>query len=184
MIDKGKFAVGMGLLANNFNKTVDAALSRVWYNVLSAHLTTEQFERAVSLSIEQDSFWPTAASLMAKVAVPNPETRGIAALEHVNRIMGQHGGPRFLPHTVYVEAFDAPTKAAISAVGGLAEIANVSIERHASLAKRFAAAYAKSLDGTTSLPSAPADPQVKQLVAATARVLTLSGRDRAAGETP
>jgi hypothetical protein len=185
MIDKQVFAAGMGVLANNFNKTVDAALSRIWYNTLSAKLTTEQFERAVTLSVEQDTFWPTAAALIAKVAPDSPETRGAAALEHVNRVLSAHGGHRFLPHATYLAEFDEPTRAAISAVGGLADITNCSIERWASMTKKFAAAYAKAVDGPKALPAPPTDARVKQIVSGTARNLSIvSGRDRAAGEQP
>jgi hypothetical protein len=181
MIDKDVFAAGMGVLANNFNKTVDAALSRVWYNTLSPRMTNADFERAVKLSIERDTFWPTAAALIAKVAPDSPETKGAAALEHVNRVLSSVGGHRFLPHADY-QAFDAPTKAAISAVGGLAEITNCSIERSGSLVKKFTTAYAKAIEGPTQLPAPSIDPRVKQLTASTARSLSLlSGRDRAAG---
>lgn len=184
MIDKQAFAAGLGILSNNFKTTVDAALSRVWYGVLSARLTTEEFERAVAISIAEDTFWPSAASLIAKVAPLSPADLGATALEHVNRILSQHGGHRFLSHATYHAEFDAPTRAAISAVGGLSEITGCSIERYGSLTKKFAAAYANALEGPKALPAQGTDPRVKQLSASTARVLTLSGRDRAAGKDP
>lgn len=185
MIDKLKFAAGLGMLANNFNKSVDEALGRVWYGVLSKHLTTEQFERAVALSIEQDTFWPTAASLIAKVAPPTPETQGITALENVNRVLGETGGHRFLTHERFHQEFDAPTKAGISAVGGLSEITNCSVERYGALRKKFSEAYAKALTGPKALPATGTDGQanarVKTLVGGVVRSLSLvSGRDKAA----
>lgn len=181
MIDKSVFAAGMGVLANNFNRTVDAALSRVWYGILSPKLTNAEFERAVALSVEKDTFWPTAASLLEKVAPPSPEDHGTAALEHVNRVLGECGGPRFLTYAGYQEAFDAPTKAAILAVGGLVEIANVSVERYNGLRKRFASAYASALNQPKALPATGTDNRVTQLVGETVRNLTLvSGRDKAA----
>lgn len=183
MIDKTAFATGMGLLAGNFNKNVDPALSRIWYGLMSQRLSTEQFERAVQLSIAQDEFWPTAASLVAKVAPPSNEDRGFAALEHVNRVLQQYGGFRFLPHDVFHQEFDAPTRAAIAACGGLHDMANVSVERYAALTKKFAAAYAKSIDGPIALPATGTDNRVSGLVRGVARNLSLmSGRDRATGE--
>jgi hypothetical protein len=173
MIDKDKFAAGLGVLANNFNKTVDAALSRVWYGVLSRSLTTEQFERAVALSIEQDTFWPTAASLIAKVAPTSPESDGQAALEHVNRVLSECGGHRFLSFDRYQEAFDAPTKAAILAVGGLPEITGCSVERYGALVKKFSAAYAKALSAPVALPATGTDNRVTELVGQTVRSLSL-----------
>jgi hypothetical protein len=184
MIEKEKFAVGMGLLAANFNKNVDPALSRIWYGMMSQRLTTEQFERAVQMSIAQDEFWPTAASLVAKVAPPSAEDRGHSALEHVNRVLSQHGGYRTLPHAVFHSEFDAPTRAAIAACGGLSEMANVSIERYASFVKKFATAYAKSADAPIALPATGTDNRVTGLVRGVARNLTLVDyKNRAAGET-
>lgn len=172
MIDKEKFATGLGLLANNFNRTVDGALSRVWYRTLSERLTTEQFEQAVLRSIAEDTFWPTAASLIAKVAAAAP---GLEALEHVGRVTSKHGGYRFLPHVVFHAEFDAPTRAAISAVGGLMQIAMTTEERWPSLQKRFSAAYAKALEAPAALPES----------GGAVRSLTLiSGKDRAAGMEP
>lgn len=181
MIDKNVFAAGLGVLANNFNKIVDPALSRVWYGVLSPKLDNAEFERAVKLSIEQDTFWPTAASLLAKVAPPPTESQGAEALKHVNRVLKDSGGHLFLSYEKFHAEFDAPTRAAISAVGGLAEITGCSVERYASLTKRFAAAYTKALETPLALPATGTDSRVASLVKDTARSLTLvSGRDRAA----
>src|SRR4051812_30169009 len=178
-IDKDAFSAGLGILANNFRHTVDAALSRVWYRTLSDRLTTTQFEQAVARSIAEDTFWPSAASLIAKVA-DTPEVAGLAALEHVGRVTSRHGGFRSLPHAVFTSEFDLPTRAAIAAVGGLHSIANTADERWAGLQKRFAAAYAKALSPQPQLAAAPVDGRVKSLVGSVARSLT-SGRDRAAG---
>jgi hypothetical protein len=183
MIDKNAFSAGMGLLAANFNKTVDPALSRIWYGTLSQRLTTEQFEQAVQLSIANDDFWPTAAALVAKVAPPSLESRGLAALEHVNRVVNSVGGFRYLPHDRFVSEFDAPTRAAISACGGLREMANVSEERYAALTRKFATAYAKSLEAPVALPATGTDNRVTGLVRGVSRALALVDyKNRAAGE--
>src|SRR6478609_7251728 len=183
MIEKEKFAIGMGLLAANFNKTVDPALSRIWYGMMSQRITTEQFERAVQMSIAEDDFWPTAASLVARVAPPSNETQGLEALERVNRVVGSVGGFRFLPHEQYMTEFDAPTRAAISACGGLREMANVSEERYGALQRKFATAYARALEPVKSLPATGTDGRVSGLVKGVARNLSLvSGRDRATGD--
>ncbi|HXD22891.1 MAG TPA: hypothetical protein VN613_05990 [Gemmatimonadaceae bacterium] len=173
----------MAVLAGAFGREVDAPVQRAYYQVLSPRLTTEEFERAVTLTMAEEKFWPSPAVILAKVK-PDATTQGLAALEHVNRITAKHGGFRFLPHEVFLAEFDAPTRAGISAVGGLHQIANTSDERMPTLRKKFAAAYAEALNPQPKIQAQKDEPKVKQLVAQTARVLSISGRDAAAGERP
>lgn len=184
MIEKQTFANGMGLLAANFNKTVDPALSRIWYNVLSARLSDEDFMRAVGMSIASDTFWPTAAQLIAKVAPPSPEQLGHEALEHVNRVLSKCGGYKFLSNDAFWQEFDAPTRAAISACGGLYEMSNCSVERYGAMQRKFATAYAKAVEGPKALPATGTDGRVKALVRGTVKKLSLvpDFKSRAAGE--
>lgn len=180
MIDKQKFVTGMALLAGSFGREVDAPIQAAYYRVLNPQLNDAEFERAIALTIEQETYWPSPAVLLGKVK-QDTTTKALAALEHVGRVTSQHGGYRFLPHEVFQQEFDAPTKAAIAAVGGLHGIANTHEERWPSLQKKFAAAYAESVQPKLPAP-AETDGKVKQLVGQTARQLTLSGRDRSAGE--
>lgn len=186
-IDKAAFATGMGLLAGAFNRSLDGAVSRAYYGVLSGHLSTAEFEQAVSRCLHEETFWPSPAVLLSKVKADD-ESRGHLAFEHVTRVLNQHGGFRYLTIETYHREFDEPTKAAISAVGGLSAISNTNEDRWAGLQKRFMAAYAASL--RPALPSPVADvPEVKQLVRDTARAMSaksypLSGRDLAAGRDP
>lgn len=182
MIDKEKFVTGMAVLAGAFGREVDAPIQSAYYRVLSPQLNDAEFERAVSRTIETETYWPSPAVLLGKVK-QDTTAQALASLEHVTRVTGQHGGYRFLAAETYHQEFDAPTKAAISAVGGLAAIGNTSEERWPSLQKRFAAAYADSINPKLPAP-AEQDGKVKQLVGTTARQLTLSGRDRSAGERP
>src|SRR5690242_16799853 len=176
MIDKGKFATGMGLLAGAFNRTVDGAVSRAYYSILSNALTTDEFEAAVGKVMAEETFWPSPAKLIAAVR-SSPADAGAAALEHVNRVLSDHGGYRFLPHEKFHSEFDAPTRAAIAAVGGLADIADTPIERHPALVKKFSSAYAAALQ--PKLPTPPLDPRVKQLVGNLAS--RIGGQDRRLG---
>lgn len=183
MIDKHAFAAGMGLLSGAFNRTVDAPVSRVYYSVLSSRLTTEQFEAAVQRVLIEETFWPSPALILAKTDLPSTQRNAAEALEHVSRVMDRVGGFRNLPHAMYHAEFDAPTKAAISAVGGLSRIAETPVERWAGLAKRFSEAYLKALQ--PRLPQPITDPRVAQLVKQVAGSISahpLSRRDRAAGE--
>lgn len=174
MIDKDVFATGMGLLCGAFNRTLDAAVSRAYYGTLGQRMTTAEFEAAVQKCLADDTFWPSPAVLLAKVQT-DPMQGGAAALEHVNRVLSAHGGHRYLTHATYHAEFDGPTRAAISAVGGLAEITGTTIERHPGMVRKFATAYASALAGPKRLASPPIDPRVTSLVAG------IVGRDRSAG---
>lgn len=179
MIDKDAFIAGIAVLAGAFGREIDAPVQRAYYTVLSRELTTEEFERAVTLALTSETFWPSPAVLLSKVKADDT-SRGLSALEHVNRITEAHGGFRYLPHATFQAEFDAPTKAAIAACGGLAAIANTTESGQNALKKKFAAAYTASTKPQKQLPAPQTDPRVKQLVRDTAGALT-SGRDRAAG---
>jgi hypothetical protein len=176
MIDKDAFLAGMAVLAGSFGREVDAGVQRAYYVVLSPKLTTDEFERAVSLTISSESFWPSPATILGKVQADD-STRALLAFEHVNRVLGSNGGYRYLTAETYQREFDAPTKAAISAVGGLGAITNTSEERWPSLQKKFVGAFIVSTQ--PKLTARTQDAKVRQLVRETAS--TLSGRDRAAG---
>lgn len=179
-LDKSKFLAGLAVLAGAFGREVDGPVQRAYYTVLGSQLTDAEFERAVNLCLASETYWPSPAVILGKVK-QGDTAAGLAALEHVGRVMGQHGGARFLPHAKYQE-FDAPTKAAIAKCGGLLEIQNTSSERWPSLQKKFATAYTDALHPQPQLPAPSTDPQVKDLIGTTVRKLSLvSGRDRAAG---
>lgn len=178
-IDKDSFRAGLALLAGAFSRELDAPLQRVYYVVLSPALTTEEFETAVTMTLATDTFWPSPAVLLGKVKA-DANSRAALAFEHVNRVTGDNGGFRYLTAETFHREFDAPTKAAISAVGGLAAIANTTEERWPSMQKKFAAAYQSSMQPRLAAPQM--DPKVKQLVASTAEAM--SGRDRSVGRDP
>jgi hypothetical protein len=176
MIEKPTFVTGMTALSAAFGREIDGGTQAMYYGVLNPRLTTDEFERAVSLTLSSETFWPSPAVLLGKVKADDA-TRGLLAFEHVTRVMRQSGGHRYLSFDKYTAEFDAPTKAAISAVGGLPAITNTSEERWAGLQKRFAAAYVESTQPRLAAPQT--DAKVKQLVRDTSAML--SGRDRAAG---
>ncbi len=174
MIDKDRFLAGLAVLAGAFGREVDGPVQRAYYAVLSPKMTDDEWERAVGLTLEQETFWPSPAVIAAKVKADD-ESRAFLVYEHVNRIVNNAGGHRFLPYATYHAEFDAPTKAAISTVGGLAEFGSVS-------AKRFAKAYIEALQ-PPKLKAPATDHRVKQLVGNVVRSMPSmpSGRDRAAG---
>lgn len=169
-IDKQAFATGMGLLCGAFGRNLDAAVSRAYYGVLSPKLTTAEFEAAIQQCLEHGTYWPSPATVLGAVR-QDAESKAVAALEHVTRVVREAGGFRFLPYATYHREFDAPTKAALSAIGGLPALGNANEERHLTLTRKFAEAYATALAPTT-LPAHPTEP-----------LRLVSGRDRAAGES-
>lgn len=179
MIDKEIFTTGIAVLAGAFGREVDAPVQRAYYLVLSPQMTNDEFERAVQLTLTSETFWPSPATILAKVKA-DETSKGLLALEHVNRITEAHGGFRYLPHATFHAEFDAPTRAAISVVGGLQQIANTPENQRAGLQKRFAAAYLAALHPLPRIEAPPLDPLVKNLVRSTVKSLP-SGRDRAAG---
>lgn len=176
-IDKDSFLAGLAVLAGAFSREVDAPVQRAYYTVLSRELTTEEFERAVTITLETETFWPSPAVILSKVKA-DKEGAAALALEHVNRVTNAHGGFRYLTADVFHREFDAPMRAAISACGGLAKMADAD-ER--TVRRRFAKAYQASLQPRIAAPQT--DARVKQLVGSVANALT-SGRDRAAGRDP
>lgn len=169
MIDKEQFLGGMALLSGAYGREIDGAVQRMYYGILSPKLSTAEFEQAIIATTSSETFWPSPAVILSKV--PRLlEDRPAIAFSHVNRVMGAHGGHRFLSHEIFHAEFDAPTKAAISAIGGLAVIAGCTEERWASLAKKFAAAYrlAETPDPSAprSLTAGERDPRVNRLVTA------------------
>lgn len=140
MIDKDEFAGGMAVLAGAFGREIDGPVQRMYYGILSAKLTTEEFRQAITTTMATETFWPSPAVILGKV--PRlAEDRPALAFAHVNKILSQNGGFRFMTFQTFQTEFDAPTKHAIAAVGGLSAITNTPEERWPALAKRFATAY-------------------------------------------
>lgn len=140
MIDKENFIGGMGLLSGAYGREIDSAVQRMYYGILSPKLDTAEWEQAIKDTMATETFWPSPAVILSKV--PRlAEDRPAMALSHVGKVLSQHGGHRFLSYDTYHAEFDPPTKAAISAVGGLSAITNCTEERWGSLAKKFAVAY-------------------------------------------
>jgi hypothetical protein len=144
MIDRGPFAAGMALLAGCFGRDVGVPVIKAYFVVLNARLTTAEFERAVSLAITEERYWPSPAVLLAKVG-RDTETAALSALSALSSRLRLGGGFLHFAPTDYAQ-LDQPTKAGISAVGGLREICLCEPYRAAALERRFVAAYAAALD--------------------------------------
>lgn len=151
MIDKHTFAAGMTALSGAFGREIDGPVSAMYYGILSPKLTGAEFQAAILKTCESETFWPSPGVILSKVPRLK-EDAGYLAFEHVNRVTSEHGGYRFLPHEVFQREFDAPTRAAIAKVGGLAAIANTNEDRWTALGKRFAAAYQSAVSPEPEAP--------------------------------
>lgn len=173
MINQQAFAAGLALLAGNFGREVDAALGRAWYLILSPLMTTAQFERAVQLVLETETFWPSAAVLLTKVKASADEV-AVQALRDLNATLGRFGGYQHTPYDALRDHLDGPTKAALKAIGGLSELAATTEEKYPRLVKRWVEAYnrAKAEIAFPKLPQPKTDPAVEQLTATVAKELS------------
>lgn len=179
MIDKHEFGAGMAVLAGAFGREVDEAVIRAYYAVLGSKLTTAEWQSAVTQTLFSETFWPSPATLLQKVKADD-ESKAVAALEHVRRVLWKAGGHRFLSFETFQQEFDAPTKAAIREVGGLAAI---SEDDSKAFAKRFVKAYAQAVNPTAPRIAQPAtDPKVNRLVRDVANTISRMDRQLPTGD--
>jgi hypothetical protein len=162
MIDKGRFAAGMAVLSGAFGREVDDAVITAYYRILSPAMDAAAFERAVTVTMARERFWPSPAVLLQHAGL-DLETRALAALQEVNRVIATHGGVQFVPRAAW-EAFDADTRAAIRVCGGLAEIAGVTTERYAALQRRWAKAWTGASALPAAIPAGDLHPAVQTMV--------------------
>lgn len=140
MIDRDRFAAGMGVLAGCFGRVVDAAVVRAYYDALSPQLTTEEFERAVRVAIASETYWPAPATLIAQVRDRSAAARALADLVDDLRA---HGGYRFYPHERFA-ALPLAVREGVRAIGGLREITMCKADRFPALERKFAEAFARA----------------------------------------
>jgi len=178
MISDAVFITGMGQLAGAFGREIDGPVSLMYHSLLSPHLTDEQFVDAVTRTIGSEKFWPPPALILEKAGV-SPQQRSEGALRIVNDALFQHGGYRFLPAAIST-AWDAPTWAAIRAVGGLKEITLCTEEDWPKLQAKFRRAYEAAIAPKgKALPSGEkTQQQVVDLVRSVARDRSLPRGDR------
>jgi hypothetical protein len=162
-VDRHTFALGMGRLSGCFGRTLDAEISRAYFTALSPRLTSDQFTAAVERTIAEDTYWPAPAVLLAKAGVTVTD-RAEAAFDQVRRLChaypfqpGIGGG---VPFAVYERECDAPTKAAIAKVGGLARFADISTEQWPKFVRRFEQAYTDAVNAPPMLPRVAPVPEI------------------------
>lgn len=156
-IDKGVFSAAMAMLAGSFGREVDAAVVLAYYRVLSPRMTTQEFEAAVKLVIEQESFWPPPAKLLEAARAQSP---ALTALGDVMRWLRSHGGHLHAPHAEFA-ALPSEVKAGVKAAGGLRALWEARAEEMPRLEKRFGKAFDQA--HAESLGPAPLGGRDRQL---------------------
>lgn len=166
MIDKDTFARGMGVLGGAFGREVDGAVAVEYFRVLSAELSTAEFEEAVRLTIATERFWPSPAVLLSKIRETLEETAA-RELRDVQALIRDHGA-QYLPIDKFM-TLPLRVRVVIGRLGGIRSLSEIPSEhvgrrwlsayREAALAPRLPALSAP-VGGTVSI--AP-DAQLKQI---------------------
>jgi len=71
MVDPKIFALGMGLLADRFNREISEQVNSGYYKILSNALTAEQFQIAVERCFRYSRFFPTPQEIIDAVVGSN-----------------------------------------------------------------------------------------------------------------
>lgn len=170
MIDRNRFATGMGILGGAFGRIVDDAVIHAYYVTLSPRLETPQWERAVTEVLARETFWPSPARLLELSGRGSDDEAGRAAFRALVDDVRSHGGYRFYPHDRFA-ALPENVKAGVKRIGGLAAISSMSVEREASVGKQFLEAYrdaARELTpaaATLQIEEPKEDPRARRLIA-------------------
>lgn len=149
MINPQIFASGIALLSGAFGRNASDAVAGMYFQVLSQRLSDAQFTVAISTAIERDTYWPSPARLVELAGISAADCAA-RAFTRVSDELRAHGGFRFFPRDKFL-AFDAPTRAAIAAVGGLREITMVDATRAAALERRFIKMYIDTMSDAPTL---------------------------------
>jgi hypothetical protein len=119
-MDANVFANGMArLAAAHAGRHLDETVIET-YRWGLAGISDVDFLRAIERAIRETTFFPSVGELRT-LAVGDVKARAAASLRSVRAVMGSYSGPRFTPRSAW-DGFDAPTRAGISAAGGLAAI--------------------------------------------------------------
>lgn len=141
MIDSDRFFAALALLAGAHRNPIGEAMQLAYFDTLTAAgLTTEDVERAVSASLAQDKFWPSAARLVELAGFDIADGEARAAFRELRADIARHGGYRFYPHDRFA-ALPEPVRAGIRRVGGVQAISNMHEDREAAVVRQFCDAY-------------------------------------------
>ena len=147
MIDKQAFKAGLAVLAGAFSRDLDEAVILTYYRVLNPRLSTDEFQRAVQIVLETETFWPPPATIVNAIHPPNA---GQLALKAVFDAMRPFGGHLHFPHSEF-QKFSPAQKAGIKAAGGLGALSTASEKRQPYLERQFVEGYESVADPAKAL---------------------------------
>ena len=128
-IDKTVFRELMGELETYYKKEFTSFVLGVWYKHLNARLTTEQFIAAVESAIVSKTFIPTPEELIEGV-LGNVEVLAMKDWDLCLRASAARD-------KTILEGMSAQGQAALQLIGGLSELGDSPISRHAWMKKEF-----------------------------------------------
>jgi hypothetical protein len=140
MIDIAVFGAWMAAFSDRFNRPLLPATQLVYYSMLSAELSTEEFERAAALAFRDEMFWPSPQAIIAKVHPPvDVKASATETFEGVREAIVDFGWQR-VNHRL-VPTLPAATRRALRAIGGVRTIAMATDADLPHLARRFGEVY-------------------------------------------
>lgn len=144
MIDLEAFRKGMGFLGAAFNRAVTKELLDVFGGVLSAKLTTEQWESAVKRALEAEKFFPAPAVLLRYgLGEGSPKAQAITAYEQI--LAAFESGRKLGPRDVR-EGWGHAAMEAFVASGGARAFAWCEPENEPFRRRDFAAAWVETVE--------------------------------------
>lgn len=118
MINPQVFGEGMAILTDRFNRSLHPATSRLYFQILSGELDTEQFEVGVRMSVRYSQFWPSPQQII-DYAIPeeNPDFEAIEAFEKIRNLGEVIPGRTMVWRLDKVRELGEPAVAGFKAIG-------------------------------------------------------------------
>lgn len=134
MIDRRAFTREFALLLQRFGRDANEIMTQRYYEYLSAHLTTDEFERAARVIYAEDTFWPSPKRFLDALD-GDPRERAESAWATV--MNAARNWPQEKPDV------DPATARIVAGLGGWREIAFAESDaKLATLRKAFLSAFA------------------------------------------
>jgi hypothetical protein len=140
MIEPQVFAHYMSILADRHGRAFAAPTLKLYYDLLSPALSTQEFCAAVGLSVRDDKFFPAASELIEKVKPrPNPKLNAQRSFDHIKSLVQRYGF-QWIPETELAR-LKPSAHAALVAVGGMRQIAYMNPDHERFVRERYEEAY-------------------------------------------
>jgi hypothetical protein len=147
MIDQQTWIRGLTLLCQHYQRQMLDEVALMWKQYLDEHLTTQEFEQAVRVTILESRFFPTAKDLVASIK-GDPELLAAAewSLCYKEACQG---------HRDTLVGLSPKGQTALYLVGGLRKIATSTAEETTWQRKEFIRFWLSAADEFTQAPGLP-----------------------------